>query len=507
VGAGALQRSMHRVHRAVGSAFALLIAVWFASGAVMTFSGYPRLTDRERMALAPTLPHGAAVAIPAPLARDLPALLAAGRRVRLAMHENITTWLTTDESGERRVYRARDEWRVSELDGQRARAEAERRFSLRAHSVERLAESDQWTVAIASPATFPLFQVRFSDSARTEAYVASRTGELLQVTTRRERIWAWLGAIPHWVYPTILRRERELWRYTVLTLSALGLLITVSGSIIGLHVHRATRHRRAPRDRYLRWHQTLGLWFGLFASTWLLSGAVSLSPFQWAGPRAPTAREQNALYGALGVNVPHDLGRVLARCQRELAVKELELVAWGGKPYAVCSESQTRSRMVDLTVPEALPQPQVDSATMHGLAGRLARHAPGHSLEAASSYDDYYYPTHTSPDAVLPYFRIALQDAERTVYYVDPVRLRLLRKHTRLTRLERWLYHGLHSFDFRPLYERRTLWLLLVNGAMFIGFVLSGLGGLLWWRRKRRAVRRRERDRTRSDQKLAQTFS
>ena len=49
----ALTRWMHRTHRSVGGVLSLLIATWFASGAVMTFADYPRFTEAERLVLAP----------------------------------------------------------------------------------------------------------------------------------------------------------------------------------------------------------------------------------------------------------------------------------------------------------------------------------------------------------------------------------------------------------------------------------------------------------------------
>jgi len=129
------------------------------------------------------------------------------------------------------------------------------------------------------------------------------------------------------------------------------------------------------------------------------------------------------------------------------------------------------------------------------LAARLAGPSLRHSLAIANVFDAYHYPTHGSPDAALPYARIALQDEEQTTYYVDPARARLLAMHTTRTRLARWLFQGLHCIDLPPLYEQRVLWRTLMIGAMALGGALSGLGLLMTWRRWRRAARRRGRRR------------
>jgi len=484
---------MHRTHRSAGSVLALLIVLWFASGAVMTFSGYPRFTETERLALAPALPRAASIELPAALQRHLASAKPDGSRVRLAMHEGEPTWLYNGVEGARVALRAEPEASFSPLDEARVRYEASERFGLPVRAVQRLDESDQWTVAIAKPGNMPLYRVYFGDASSTEAYLSARSGETVQATTRTERVLAWLGAIPHWIYPTILRRERELWRYTVFALSAAGLLITVSGTVAGIHVWRATRKRKGPRDPYLRWHQWLGLWFGLFASTWLFSGAMSLTPFQWTGGRGPSEHEQAALYQHATVPSAAAVQRALALCQRDLTVRELELSPLGGRLYAVCADAENQTRVVDLTDAVAVSRALLPSTAIATLAARLAGPDRERTTELASAYDSYYYPTHSSPDAALPYFRVSLQDDEASTYYIDPARARLLRKYTHLTRLERWLYQGLHSFDIPGLYQHRVLWRTLVIGAMALGVGLSGLGFWMTVRRWRRASARKRK--------------
>jgi hypothetical protein len=62
----------------------------------------------------------------------------------------------------------------------------------------------------------------------------------------------------------------------------------------------------------------------------------------------------------------------------------------------------------------------------------------------------------------------------------------VLALHTAHSRLERWLYHGLHSFDFPVLYRRRGLWLACMLVAMSLGALLSGLGVAMLVRRTAR---------------------
>ena len=56
-------------------------------------------------------------------------------------------------------------------------------------------------------------------------------------------------------------------------------------------------------------------------------------------------------------------------------------------------------------------------------------------------------------------------------------------------RLERWLYHGLHSLDFPFLYYQRPLWDVVLIALSIGGIVSTVTIALPAWRRIRRNVR------------------
>ena len=56
--AGPFARKMHRLHRSFGTALFVVLASWFASGAVMTVAPFPSFRDDERLASARPLPAG-----------------------------------------------------------------------------------------------------------------------------------------------------------------------------------------------------------------------------------------------------------------------------------------------------------------------------------------------------------------------------------------------------------------------------------------------------------------
>ncbi|MDB4987736.1 MAG: PepSY-associated helix domain protein [Myxococcaceae bacterium] len=492
-------RGLQRLHHSFGSLFALLLALWFSSGAIMTFADFPSYSEAERLASAPRLMHDARLELAPALKQWLQrGALSRGARPRMAMLEGLPTWVLSDENGVRRAWRSVPPFDVLELDEARARAELARRSRKRIAAVERVEQPDQWSVGLAQPGALPFYRAWLADdgseaSRGEQLYLSARTGEIVQDTVQSERALAWLGAIPHWIYPTLLRRERALWRTAVLTLSALGLVVSLSGTCAGLVLwqRRRKKHiRRQVHDPILRWHHRLGLGFGLLASSWLFSGALSLEPFHWTGDEGPSVQEQAAVHGGAFEPGSWELSRALASCERELEVRELELASLRGRAYAVCYDQTGDTRLIDLSDPSLTPRRALSRAVFAELARELTQRGLSASVSEQHRYDSYYYPTHRNPRATLPYLRVDLRDADETSLYLDPSRARVLLRTTRRGRIERWLYHGLHSFDLPWLYRHTALWRTLIIASMIVGATLSLLGLAMSVRKMRRRQQR-----------------
>lgn len=490
-------RGVHRTHRISGNALAVLIAIWFASGAVMVFSGYPRLRDDERLATAGALAQVSAPELPYELARWIAGgALATGGRARLSMLEGGPVWTYT-EGDERRALHALPPYAAVEaLDADRARLETERRFGVRVRELETLDISDQWTVSRRFQPYFPLFRVALADADGSEIYLSARSGEVVQASSRAERALAWLGAIPHWIYPAALVRHREIWRMTVLVLAGVGLVLSLSGLAAGVHIAWITRNRPrgSARNPYLRWHQRIGLAFGALASTWLLSGALSLEPFNWTGD-GPSQRELEQIYGqppsAAGFSRVAD---GLSACRRRIEVREAELSSFAGRAVLSCRGPAGARAVVDLGDPVLEPRAGLPPAHIQVIAERLAGPQLSAAVSSHDAPDDYYYPTHNNPEFARPYARVDISDSGGSTFYLDPASASLVRHTTRAKRLERWLYNGLHSLDFAALYHQPMLWKLAMMAAMLLGFVLSSLGLMFTLTRARPRSERRVRN-------------
>jgi len=124
------------------------------------------------------------------------------------------------------------------------------------------------------------------------------------------------------------------------------------------------------------------------------------------------------------------------------------------------------------------------------LAGARAA-MPGASLVDAAwlaDYDAYYYDRDRARP--LPVLRARFDDPGRTWLYLDPGRGVLLHKEETRSRVNRWLYRGLHSFDFPFLHDRRPLWDVVVIVLCAGGILLASSSAADGWRRLGRHLRR-----------------
>ena len=498
-----VRQTLRAFHRWLGAGLCLLFLTWFASGIVMTFAGFPSVGDREKLA------HAAALR--AENIRIQPATALGGIT-------NDAEAIEVHALGERALYTVRSAGRIRAVfadTGERPRELDEEALSVAAsgwvHGARldrtRLSEVDQWTPQADRHGELPCLRFSARDAHATELYLSLIDGQVLQLTTARSRFLAWIGAIPHWIYPISLRRHAGAWRALVIALSALGAVASATGLIHGIAVARVTRrpaqHTPLPlspfQDRWLALHHWLGLTFGVLSFTWVLSGLLSFYPLASSAESWPTAGDVSAFRGGPldPRSFSRDLAEALGECERSLggAVKRIELVVAGRSPFYICLDGHGSSRI--LSANDRAPA----SITLHHarLESFIRPLGTGAAVEAETllqSADAYYYPSHFEPELAFPILRTRF--ANGFVTYVNPRTLRVARRYSKAGAAYRWLYHGLHSLDFPALYRRAWLWHPLIVGALFGSSLLAASGVWLSLRaasgRSRRPWRSRRAD-------------
>ena len=513
------RRVLIYTHRWLGIAGCVVFLVWFISGVVMMYARMPRLTAEERLVrIAPI---------------DLSRLRATPAETALALGVTPTR-LRISMLGDRPVYRFLEEghWTTAFADTgeplQRLRSEMALEIARRfvpehaptASYDAYLEQPDQWTIDGGLPRFLPLHRISLDDAAGTYLYVSDRTGEPVMKTTSRGRFWGYMGAVLHWTYFTPFRLQPGLWRWSIIYAALIGCMMCLSGLVVGIWRFSASKRYRlkrvpshSPYAGLLWWHHYAGLLFGVFSFTWALSGALSLTPWDWAPSSAPSSEQVAAVMGGPlrleAVTIPQIRAAAFVIAS-EFTPKEFELLQFQGAPFLMAYRPPSVEQAAAVRNPDARAFQSAELSVEHRLVlieapersafkrfddeavMRAAKKAmPGSAVSAAAflgEYDAYYYDRYGARP--LPVLRVEYDDPARTWLYLDPQHGGVVMKQERLSRLNRWLYNGLHSLDFPVLYYRRPLWDVILVVLSIGGIVLGVTTMAPAWRRVRRQTRR-----------------
>lgn len=470
-------------HRWLGIALGLLFIVWFASGIVMMYARMPSLDPVERLARLPALTPSS-IRVPPPAFRD-------GARLSIGSLEGRPVYRIAGGARTQFVFADTGD-AVPVVDREQALRIA-LAFSGGHAGVRydaRIEDADQWTFDVRR--LMPLHRIAVDDPAGTRLYVAENGGDVVARTTASGRRWGFAGAVLHWLYFTPFRRQASLWSNAIIWLSIAGTVMCLAGIAWGFwriaprRGYRLRDHRQwTPYSRWIRWHHYLGLVFGVTTMMWVFSGLLSMDPWSWSPGTAPTRDQRERLAGGsiAAADVP------VARIQQAVAAfrprlpKELELLRFRGHDYATASDG-----IVSLDHPELGAADQLPPDLMVGAASAVMPDVPIEGMQWMDDYDAYYYDRDRRRP--LPVLRVRYGDPQQTWLYFDPRHGTIARKEERLSRINRWLYHGFHSFDFPFLYYRRPLWDVVVLLLSAGGLALSVTTLSASWRRVKRSGRR-----------------
>ncbi|GEP04927.1 PepSY domain-containing protein [Methylobacterium oxalidis] len=456
-------------HRWLGIGTGLFFAVWLLSGLVMLYVPFPSLTEAERLARLPPLALNQVGVAPAEALRAA-VLPAPPRSFGLEMRGDAPVYRIVSAEGALATVSAvtgavlppvAPDAALAWVRGQTGRAAGVRTL-----------ERDQWTVAGRYDPLRPFHVVALGDGAGTELYVSGVTGAVVLDTTARERFWNWLGAVPHWLYPTPLRARPDLWRDVVLWVSGFGVAGALSGLALGIWRLRPRRRypsgSATPYRGIARLHHLFGVVGGLGLLTFVASGWLSMNPNRWfSGPSPDAAMRQ----GYAGVAPLPGLGEIRAAPAGTVA---LRFIAAGGTTRLVALDAAGGRRVT----------PAVDEVAIRAAAPGLMPGAQLAGVERLAAYDAYWYAHHDAKP--LPVFRLAFDDPAGTWFHVDATTGELLDRLDRSGRVHRWLFAALHRLDLPVLISNRPAWDVaqwLLNG---LGLVVALTGVVMGWRRLRR---------------------
>ena len=484
-----VKRWLYISHRWIGIASCLLFAIWFISGLVMIYVPFPSLTAQERVAGLQSIDWGRVKVQPA--AALAAAGIAAPKAMSLEMRNRQPVWRIDPWDGTQRTVAATSGSAVKPVDLAMARRVAAD-FGHAPVSALELITRDQWTVAGGFNKHRPLWKAELGDEAGTVVYVSSVSGAVVQNSDRQERFWNWLGSVPHWIYPTILRQDSPAWRQVVLWVSGPCIAAAVTGMWIGILRTRMGRRRfrggrMTPYHGWMLWHHIAGLGGGLALLAWIFSGWLSVDPGRLFDSPGIGDAERIA-YSGTGKAPPLDIAR-LARIAPGAKLLELNWAA--GRSHVMIERPGRPTLTLDPSTdtPVKMSEPAILAA-----AAKLVPNARIREVKRLTAPDAYWYDVGALPQ--LPVLRVEYDDAAGTWVHLDPTTGALLGEIDERGRVYRWLFDFLHKWDLNGLTLNRPAWDALLWGLSILGLVTSISGIWIGWIRlmqPRAASRRRRR--------------
>ncbi len=315
---------------------------WFLSGFVMMYKDFPYLSRAETLVQSEGLNQS-------PQAWITPQALSLKHGLTNHCWESVKVvalwgrpiYRLQDKQGEFYCFYADTGEKVRPLNKDEAQSIV-RRFTeseATVARVEAMHELDQWTPRARFLPYLPAYRVFLDDGKGTVCYVSSVTGQVFQKLNRADKVWAWLGAIPHWIYFKDLRIRTQLWRDVVVALSLVGILMCAAGLYLGIVRVRWKEKGRALspyRKVWFKWHHYTGFVFGLFTFTWILSGLFSMNPWKWSPSHSLSEPATEAWQGGplapeLFTLNPAEALAPLGNTREKIS--ELTLTLFAGKPY------------------------------------------------------------------------------------------------------------------------------------------------------------------------------
>lgn len=484
-----IKKILYSLHRILGTILSILFLVWFLSGFVMIYHTFPKVSNTDRFsrmeAVRGEKPPLDSIISKNKFGESIDKLI-------LTAFDGIPYFEIV--SGKQNVKLPLDTNTI--LNGSPSYTQIEnyaRKWSeADITRVDTLRELEQWIPFGRLEKDFPIYKFYFDDAKKHQLYVSSVTGEALQFTDKDNRLWAWLGAIPHWIYFTKLRQDSQLWIDVVVWLSAFGSIMCIAGIILGIRSyivqHRKKKQWKTPYKRFsYKWHHILGFIFGVFVFAYVFSGMMSLATVPKWIVKVHNPDIQNSLFAPKPVvlsNYKLDYRKIVE--QYEGQVKSIQWSTFGDVPlYNVIIGNEMQ--IFDASAEEII----TFSVTEQMIKDKLSKvHKEPVTITKLQEYDNYY--AATGNRLPLPVYKAEIADADNSTYYIDPENGSTRYFNTN-TKVRRWTYQILHSWLLGFLVKHPVLWNIVLWVTMIGGTLVSLTGvwlGFKYIKRKTKKLKK-----------------
>lgn len=489
------KRLMYLIHRYTGVTACVFMALWFVSGIVMLFIGYPKLTPWERLGALPALaPTACCITTDKALSYSKDASQV--RNITLTTIAGTPTFRIKEGDGTLYTVNATSGQLVSPVTVASAQTSAQQFLPGTDATPLGSITEDRWTHSGALNMHRPLFLFEMDDPNSTWLYVSSSTGEVVMDAPAPQRLWNYVGAWLHWLYMFRDKPADPGWSWIVIIISFVGLITSVAGIVVGIWRWRFTgRYKSGSKSPYqafhLRWHHITGLLFSAIVLTWILSGFMSMNPFGIFNARE--MRPDHHAYIGTSPGTTHlDIAPqavISLLIQRGFHPREIAWRTLNGQPYLLAKDSHNHTRLVvsidgHYAVLEQWPQTVLQQAAAHLMPVAIS------SVQTMMHEDAYYYARQPesmmgSSERRLPALLVHFDDPGQTRIYIDMHTGEPVLALDRSQRVGRWLFNFLHSWDLPVMLQTGMLRDIVLILLSIGGLALSVTGVVIGTQRVR----------------------
>lgn len=485
-----LKKILYSTHRVLGTVLSILFLMWFLSGFVMIYHTFPKVAHQDKYLHMDALSGN----------------IQSPDSVLQQLFNNDTIFKLSLKSYQNKphfeVLNTQGSFRISATDSIAIQNNNTPQFSDIKNYAQRWVDADiiqvdtlnqleQWIPFSYLKKDFPIYKFYFGDKNQHQLYVSGVSGEALQFTNNNNRFWAWLGAIPHWIYFTSLRQDSQLWMNVVITLSALGCIMCIAGIIMGIrsyiiHYRRKNKWKSPYKKLSYKWHHILGFVFGIFVFTFCFSGMMSLAdlPHWIVKVHNPSIQKSMMMPQPITIqNYKLDTRKIVEAYPQR--VKSIEWASFGNLPlYKVVVDNRL------ITINASTDSVQTLQLNEEDIRRRISEtHNEPIHISLLTEYDNYY--VGLTDHLPLPIYKIEVEDADKSTYYIAP-NTGNIRYFNTNDKVHRWLYQALHSYKTGFLSRHPVLWNILMWSTMLGGTLVSITGIYLSIKYIRRKIIKRK---------------
>ncbi len=475
-----------KVHRFLGAVLSLLFVLWFLSAFVLIYWHYPKYKPSERATHSPILSKSS-------LPKDSTLIhlqekfqdshpnqpiksLSLQSDLRMGEHYQVKT----SESSYYYNLNFQEIAKATAIDALYLSRVANL-WHKKVLSIDTIQSLDQWTPFSRLRKDLPFYRLNLSGDDAQQVYISSRNGNIITEHRRSERIGAYFGAIPHWVYFTAIRQNTDLWIWIILILSGFGIFMVLTGIYVGIDMMRLARSKKKKpelspyRKKTYRWHHIMGTLFGLFILSWIFSGFMSVVDIpDWMAGKEDLRGK--ALYKDKALEEDNFKLEGIEDLYAQFP-KGIRIISW-----ANTLEKRTIS-ITDAKGKEHLYLCEADKYELFSLKEKevnslIEKTYPqtAYSLSRISEYDGYYHFT-PNQEGDFAWKAEIETDASPVVYINNSTgHLRIVNHRSRLNQ---WLYKKPHTLQFAVLERYPWLWTVVMWTLLIIGLFVSVTGLLM----------------------------